>query len=82
MIAFSFSPIVDTQYPRDQIPPVRITFFMAGNRSGNNYPVLDLMNCITLATAMRGGIMTTMCTWSRWTLAETTYPSPDRSLVV
>ena len=78
MIAFSFIPIVDTQYPRDQIPPSRIAFFIDGNRSGINFPALDLMNCITLATATRGGIITTMCTWSNWTLARTTSISSSK----
>ncbi len=78
MIAFSFSPIVDTQYPRDQIPPLRIAFFIGGNFSGINFPVLDFMNCITLATAIRGGIIITMCTWSSWTLARITSISLSR----
>ena len=72
MIAFSFIPIVDTQYPRDQIPPAWMLFLIDGNRPANSFPVVDFINCITLATAIRGGIMMTMCTWSSWTLARIT----------
>lgn len=83
MIVFSSSPMVEMQYPRDQIPPFRIAFRMLGNRSGSNFPVCDFIYCMTLATDTRGGIITTMCTWSCWTLARITSissSSPSRCI--
>lgn len=78
MIIFSSRPVVETQYPRDHIPPPRIAFLMFGNRLGSSFPVCDFTNCTTLDTDTRGGIMITICTWSSWTLALITSMSSSK----